>query len=180
MSQPTRQCRDCPADISHRHFNAERCEPCAVIRNRTRNNLLQRTRDLRKTQRYRNDPVYREKRKGAILARRRERYATDPAYRKRVLARNRVDQRKRPYVVKASVRSRRRRAALGGNKTRRCLPALIEAQGGLCGICGEALPSDLSTIEVDHIIPVSKNGGNEIENLQAAHMACNRRKGARC
>lgn len=29
MNEATRACIDCGADISHRHFNAKRCEPCA-------------------------------------------------------------------------------------------------------------------------------------------------------
>lgn len=31
MGDPTRCCPDCGADISHRHFNAKRCEACAPL-----------------------------------------------------------------------------------------------------------------------------------------------------
>ena len=51
----------------------------------------------------------------------------------------------------------------------------------VCGICG--LPVDKSlrypdqmSATVDHIIPVSKGGTNELANLQLAHRHCNRQK----
>lgn len=51
-----------------------------------------------------------------------------------------------------------------------------------CAICGglvdKTLPagSDFSP-EIDHIIPVSKNGLSDIDNLQLTHRICNRQKG---
>lgn len=51
----------------------------------------------------------------------------------------------------------------------------------VCGICG--LPVDKSLrypnpmcATVDHIIPVTKGGTNELSNLQLAHHYCNRQK----
>jgi hypothetical protein len=55
--------------------------------------------------------------------------------------------------------------------------AVLIACRGICGICGEILGSD--PIHIDHIVPVSKGGATEFENLQAAHARCNLRKGAR-
>ena len=66
-----------------------------------------------------------------------------------------------------------------GTGYRQHLPALIERQRGICGICGEALPPDWSQIHVDHITPKSRGGTDEPDNLQAAHEICNRRKGPR-
>lgn len=54
---------------------------------------------------------------------------------------------------------------------------------GLCGICGE--PVDLKVERgprqptIDHIIPVSRDGGGERTNLQVAHRGCNSSKGNR-
>ena len=93
----------------------------------------------------------------------RERWASDPGFRARRVA----------------VRRNRRRT-YGSSKRRRQLPALICAQDGLCGICGNPLPADLTVIEVDHVIPVARGGLDTLDNLQAAHTACNRAKGARC
>ena len=51
-----------------------------------------------------------------------------------------------------------------------------------CGICGQdvdkslAYPHPLSPV-IDHIIPLSKGGAaSSMDNLQLAHMACNRQK----
>mgnify|MGYP001359170477 CR=1 FL=1 len=46
-----------------------------------------------------------------------------------------------------------------------------------CRNCGFSGPAN--TLEVDHIIPVVLNGGDEPENLQTLCRTCNRRKGAK-
>lgn len=48
---------------------------------------------------------------------------------------------------------------------------VIEA--GRCSYCGAT-----DELEIDHIRPVSKGGGNEIRNLQLLCRDCNREKGA--
>ena len=60
----------------------------------------------------------------------------------------------------------------------RCAECDADAQGGLCGICGDSLPEDEAEIHVDHIVPVSRGGGDGRENLQATHAFCNLSKGA--
>lgn len=58
----------------------------------------------------------------------------------------------------------------------------IIAQGDTCGICG--LPVDKSlkfphpmSATADHIIPLDKGGNpSDIDNLQLAHLSCNRIK----
>lgn len=54
------------------------------------------------------------------------------------------------------------------------LNALLEQTGGLCALCGELLT--VETLSIDHIVPQSRGGSHTIENLQAAHRACNSRK----
>lgn len=58
----------------------------------------------------------------------------------------------------------------------------IYASQTVCGICGKPvdfslrMPHPLSPC-IDHIIPVSKGGHpSDIDNLQLAHMTCNRQK----
>lgn len=46
-----------------------------------------------------------------------------------------------------------------------------------CASC-EARPPDV-TLEIDHVVPVSKGGSSRRENLQFLCVACNRRKGNR-
>lgn len=43
----------------------------------------------------------------------------------------------------------------------------------ICGICDTLIEDKF---EVDHIIPISKNGKHVLENLQLAHAKCNRIK----
>ncbi len=58
----------------------------------------------------------------------------------------------------------------------------------LCAICGgvmfygahESVQSQRNSRgswNVDHFIPISKSGSNNIKNLHAIHIRCNRRKG---
>ena len=68
------------------------------------------------------------------------------------------------------------RAAFDRNKKR------IFAKQKVCGICGKAVnfklkfPDPMSPC-IDHIIPVDKGGHpSDIDNLQLAHLCCNREK----
>lgn len=56
--------------------------------------------------------------------------------------------------------------------------------GWICGLCGEDIDPDLvapdlECASVDHIIPLARGGTHEMANVQAAHLICNSRKGAR-
>lgn len=62
--------------------------------------------------------------------------------------------------------------------------AIFERDGLICHICWEPLERDEIVPHplaptIDHIIPVSKGGGNEEANKQAAHYRCNVLKGDR-
>lgn len=58
----------------------------------------------------------------------------------------------------------------------RLLERLIDAQGGVCGICGKK--NDLWEMDVDHVTPRAAGGGNT-DNRVAAHRICNRKKADR-
>lgn len=45
----------------------------------------------------------------------------------------------------------------------------------LCGLCGYYI-TDESEITVDHIIPKSRGGANNVMNFQPAHLTCNANK----
>lgn len=50
--------------------------------------------------------------------------------------------------------------------------AVFDRDGFACTYCGDAA----STLECDHIIPLSQGGSNDLENLTTACMRCNRSK----
>ena len=93
----------------------------------------------------------------------RERYATDMAFRERML-----DKYRQRYAEK-------------DRGYRKHIPLLFARDGFLCRLCLTpfANPHDGTAVHVDHIIPVSRGGGNEVDNLQLLCRACNLSKGAR-
>ncbi|MDE2838283.1 MAG: HNH endonuclease signature motif containing protein [Chloroflexota bacterium] len=58
---------------------------------------------------------------------------------------------------------------------RRTKNQLYRSQGGRCAYCGGSHRIDY--LEIDHKHPVSRDGGDEIENLQLLCTLCNMRKG---
>jgi len=74
----------------------------------------------------------------------------------------------------ASAVSRRRAAQ---SAIVRLKDAVIARDGYTCGICGGGV--EAKDLSIDHIIPVSRGGSAELENLQVAHLICNIRKGAK-
>lgn len=49
---------------------------------------------------------------------------------------------------------------------------LIKRYGCVCNICGKAIGS-MTEITFDHLMPASKGGTDDIENLRLAHLHCN-------
>ncbi len=55
---------------------------------------------------------------------------------------------------------------------------VLERDGWICQICGLPLDRDASVVDdlypqIDHIWPVALGGGDELDNLRAAHRWCN-------
>src|SRR5665647_1750114 len=71
----------------------------------------------------------------------------------------------------------RRRAFIngnGGSYTVDELNALFEQQEGFCFYCGELLYASFeTTFHIDHKIPLSRGGSNNIENIALSCAACN-------
>lgn len=55
--------------------------------------------------------------------------------------------------------------------------SVIERDGFVCQLCGGDVDRD--DVHIDHIVPASLGGGDELTNLQVTHSLCNVRKGAR-
>jgi 5-methylcytosine-specific restriction endonuclease McrA len=62
------------------------------------------------------------------------------------------------------------------NNREKKLKLLFKKQRGRCWICNGMMARD--TITFDHIIPKSKGGLAELENLKLAHACCNSRRGS--
>lgn len=67
------------------------------------------------------------------------------------------------------------RRKLGWPITDDDLRSLWERQGGLCGLTGQ--PMDIAEADVDHIIPRSRGGSDELSNLRWTTRAANQAKG---
>ena len=73
-----------------------------------------------------------------------------------------------------------RRARINGNGGALPLDArttLFEEQEGLCYLCGKPLYASFDDpVSIEHKIPVSRGGSNDISNIGLAHLSCNCRK----
>ena len=54
--------------------------------------------------------------------------------------------------------------------------AELWAKSRICGICNKELPG-IDRCTIDHIVPVSRGGTNDLSNLQLTHNKCNNVKG---
>lgn len=54
------------------------------------------------------------------------------------------------------------------------VPAVIERDGGWCHLCGRP-----GATTADHLVPWAHGGTDDMDNLAAAHIDCNRRRGDR-
>ncbi len=92
--------------------------------------------------------------------------------------RARVDERNMRYTrehpdVRRAIRSRRRALAAGaaGSFTAAEWRALVERHGARCAYCGGEGP-----LEIEHRVPLSRGGTNDISNIVPACRGCNARK----
>lgn len=80
-----------------------------------------------------------------------------------------------PQAVLAKNRRRKAlRLNAPGKHTGEDICRMYQDQDGLCAYCEVSL---LDTYEVDHMIPLSRNGTNDADNIALSCMPCNRSKG---
>lgn len=95
--------------------------------------------------------------------------------------------RKRHPDIGASY-ARFRRALIRGNQTEKyTIEQVLEKYGTNCHICGKEIdlnkprfqgyPGWRHGLQIDHIVPISKGGSDNIENVRPAHGFCNLSKG---
>ena len=72
-------------------------------------------------------------------------------------------------------RARREKLVLTKSEKRE-IKRQLWSQDRTCGICKKDLPG-LKRSTLDHIVPLNKNGADDIENLQLTHWKCNNDKG---
>ena len=86
---------------------------------------------------------------------------------------NRKWERNNPVAVGARThRHRAAKTAAGGSYTPAEWRSLVEHYGNKCLCCGR---TDVA-LTVDHVVPVSKGGSSNIDNLQPLCLACNSSK----
>lgn len=81
-------------------------------------------------------------------------------------ARDEIDRASRSFWLRGTVAY-----SPAKGKTRRVLKAILERDGTDCWLCGKHMPENDRTIE--HLNPRSLGGGDEMDNLAAAHRQCN-------
>jgi 5-methylcytosine-specific restriction endonuclease McrA len=98
---------------------------------------------------------------------------------------NRAGQRRCRICARArwGVYSKLRKAHLRNASTVRHRRAdIFERDGYVCQLCGEPIDMTIKTPDpgsasIDHIIPVCRGGTDDPENVHAAHLGCNFKKG---
>ena len=89
---------------------------------------------------------------------------------------------KSPKPTKVTKISKSKSHSIEKEKPSRYIPLsvrvdILNRDNYKCVFCGRN--ADRVTLEIDHIIPFSQGGSNEIDNLQTLCFDCNRGKGAR-
>lgn len=93
-----------------------------------------------------------------------------------------ADKSKKPNVKKSAAIKARAKPKQDSSKRSRHIPpsvrvSVLHKDDYKCLFCGRS--SQQVQLEVDHIVPFSKGGSNNLNNLQTLCTDCNRGKGAR-
>jgi 5-methylcytosine-specific restriction endonuclease McrA len=79
-------------------------------------------------------------------------------------------------IKKRCATNRSKRLGMSKKKWQALRQAVLERDNHTCRECGD---QDGPNLHVDHIIPLSKGGPNDMSNLRALCAKCNQRKGAK-
>lgn len=101
----------------------------------------------------------------------------DPQFRRAAAERTKQWAKNNPDRVKTNARNgKQKRKNVPGKHTAQDIAAIIKLQKGKCAYCKVKLGKKR---HIDHIVPVSKGGTNDRQNLQITCIPCNLTKGAR-
>lgn len=64
----------------------------------------------------------------------------------------------------------------GGRKVPRLRALVVATYGRTCHLCHQPIRG---TVSIDHVIPRSKGGTDDIANCRPAHLKCNVRRGTK-
>ena len=81
-----------------------------------------------------------------------------------------INRKYRSFIIKEQNKIRRPRSKKQRHK-------LFNRDKGICGICNKNVP--FNNFHLDHIIPLSKSGTDNDNNIQLSHVSCNLIKGAK-
>ena len=176
-------CRACEATYQHAYSRSHREEIAAknrayapVYREAHKEEIVVRERAYRETHKAEiaaKNRSYREANREELDAYNR---AYHEAHREEIVARKRAYLQTRRGRAGSLADSSRRRARPGGQElTAGVMQEVQSAAGGICCYCGEPFDDG----HIDHIIPVSKGGTNDRENLVYCCAFCNMSKGAK-
>lgn len=140
----------------------------------------------RRRERYSTDPdvrqrvqawneKWRQANKDSDLAAKRAHYAADKKGHYRRVMRWRAANPETWRAISV-VHDRKRKAAIAGGVSLRCLAAWIDSQAKDCFYCGNGCAADF---HVDHFVPLARGGQHVLTNLRIACPACNLSKGAK-
>lgn len=178
-----KRCAECSVLIPTTGDGRSFCEACSADRRRQRNRDWMRL-VYRPTVGIEQNRAWRQANREKVRVSNRRSHKNNPESRMRASARWRA---KNPEVVAAMGRraATRRRVRLLAAESGPYLEALIfERDSWVCQLC--LLPIDPTlngrhpmSKSIDHRIPLSRGGADTEANVQAAHLGCNSRKGAR-
>lgn len=129
-----------------------------------------------RTRAFYREPIHREKHNAAH----RSRYAQDPELRAWLSEYSRHYREVNPHIMRKAT-SKRRALKLSSFVEAIDKNVVFESDGWVCRLCGGPIERELrwpdsGFASVDHILPMSQGGLEAYDNVQAAHLRCNRKK----
>jgi 5-methylcytosine-specific restriction endonuclease McrA len=174
-----KKCRKCGAE-----FEARACGQCSVARTAAwRKRNPERTREIAKTGARRLRRLHPER----LSKTNKKHYARIRSW--RVINSDRVSEYNRKHIKKThgaaqkrwakanplklrEFKARRRASESGGTVDYDMVLCLY---GMICHICEQPIPTD-NDLEFDHVVPLSRGGLHQQENVRPSHQSCNRQK----